>query len=431
MSDIVIRVENLSKQYEIGVAKTRHDTLRDHLTEGFKSLFRRDGQRSAVSAQRSAPSETIWALKDVSFEIQRGEVVGFIGRNGAGKSTLLKILSRITEPTSGFAEIRGRVGSLLEVGSGFHGELTGRENIYLNGAILGMKKWEIEKKFDEIVEFSGVEKFIDTPVKRYSSGMYTRLAFAVAAHLETEIFIVDEVLAVGDAEFQRKCLGKMGNVANEGRTILFVSHNMQAVNSLCSRGIFLKAGKIEESGDVTTVVNGYLASTMEGVSQGLERIWDDVDTAPGNDKIRLHRIGFIPMANQEQQLIEISKSFKIEVEYWNLLPQKALFLNLSFYSIDGAPAFETIAPKQTNCNGQLVQRGLFRSTCYIPAHLFNDGSYRIRTKFLSDSAVLYIDDEAAMFTVHDLSERVVFSKRYIGTVRPKLAWETVVLSQDA
>src|SRR5881396_801995 len=241
MSDIAIRVENLSKRYEIGAAKRRHDTLRDQLADGLKALFRNNGQ----PRQRK---ESIWALKDVSFEIKHGEVVGFIGRNGAGKSTLLKILSRITAPTAGHAEVRGRVGSLLEVGTGFHQELTGRENIYLNGAILGMKKAEIDRNFDEIVAFSEIENFIDTPVKHYSSGMYVRLAFAVAAHLDPEILIVDEVLAVGDAEFQRKCLGKIGDVARGGRTVLFVSHNMAAVKSLTTAGILLDMGRIKYFG---------------------------------------------------------------------------------------------------------------------------------------------------------------------------------------
>ena len=251
MSDIAIRVEDLSKKYEITVGKHRHDTLRDQISESFSSLFHRNGHSRG---QR----ESFWALKDVSFEVKPGEVIGVIGRNGAGKSTLLKILSRITVPTTGFAEIRGRVGSLFEVGTGFHPELTGRENIYLNGAILGMKKVEIERKFDEIVAFAEVEKFIDTPVKRYSSGMYVRLAFAVAAHLEPEILIVDEVLAVGDARFQRKCLGKMSEVAGEGRTVLFVSHNLAAVSQLCSRGILLSNGLITCEGSIDEVVDTYV-----------------------------------------------------------------------------------------------------------------------------------------------------------------------------
>jgi lipopolysaccharide transport system ATP-binding protein len=259
MSDIAIRVEKLSKRYKIGVVKQRHHTLRDQLSEGLKRVAQRNGYFPPNNS-------TFWALKDISFEVKRGEVVGIIGRNGAGKSTLLKILTRITEPTEGRAELYGRVGSLLEVGTGFHPELTGRENIYLNGAILGMRKTEIDRKFDEIVAFAEVEKFIDTPVKRYSSGMYVRLAFAVAAHLEPEILLVDEVLAVGDVAFQKKCLGKMGTVAQEGRTVLFVSHNMAAMASLTRRSVWLEGGKIRAIGNTQEVIESYLNS-MEPDSQ--------------------------------------------------------------------------------------------------------------------------------------------------------------------
>jgi homopolymeric O-antigen transport system ATP-binding protein len=254
MSNVAIKVDNLSKLYKIGARRDRHDTLRDHLMHGIKSLFSRDGRRSSVSD----PEDTIWALKDVSFELKQGEAVGIIGRNGAGKSTLLKILSRITEPTTGFAEIHGRVGSLLEVGTGFHYELSGRENIYLNGSILGMKREEIQRQFDAIVDFSGVEKFIDTPVKRYSSGMFVRLAFAVAAHLDSEILIVDEALAVGDAAFQKKCLGKMGDIASEGRTVLLVSHNMGFISSLTRRAMVLDNGKQKFFGDTAVAIAAYL-----------------------------------------------------------------------------------------------------------------------------------------------------------------------------
>ena len=307
MSDIAIKVENLSKLYRIGARQNRHDTLRDKLTEVVTAPFRRFSSvldhsssvirhrssvvNSSVLSHRSSvpgpPSSifhprssvvnssvlgprssvgnthTIWALKDVSFQVKHGEVVGIIGRNGAGKTTLLKVLSRITEPTEGLAEIHGRVSSLLEVGTGFHPELTGRENIYLNGAILGMKKTEIERKFDEIVAFAEIEKFLDTPVKHYSSGMYVRLAFAVAAHLEPEILLVDEVLAVGDAAFQKKCLWKMGKVAKEGRTVLFVSHNMGAVRQLCPKSFLLDSGKIVESGPSSSVIDFYLMSSEE------------------------------------------------------------------------------------------------------------------------------------------------------------------------
>jgi homopolymeric O-antigen transport system ATP-binding protein len=253
MSDIAVKVENIFKKYEIGAAQNRHDTLRDQLLHGLSSLVRRHGR----STKRT---DVFWALRDVSFEVRRGDVVGIIGKNGAGKSTILKILSRITDPTAGRAEIHGRVASLLEVGTGFHAELTGRENIYLNGAIMGMRKAEIERKFDEIVDFSGVEQFIDTPVKRYSTGMYVRLAFAVAAHLEPEILIVDEVLAVGDASFQKKCLGKIGNVAKEGRTVLFVSHNMAAVQYLCNITIVLSAGEVMFRGPTIDATEHYLTS---------------------------------------------------------------------------------------------------------------------------------------------------------------------------
>jgi lipopolysaccharide transport system ATP-binding protein len=278
MNNIAIRVDGLSKQYKIGLAKRRHNTLRDQITEGLISVFRSNGHGSASGVERSASSDTIWALRDISFELQKGEVLGIIGRNGAGKSTLLKILSRITEPTKGRAEIRGHVGSLLEVGTGFHGELTGRENVYLNGAILGMKKTEVDRKFDEIVNFAGVESFMDTPVKRYSSGMYMRLAFAIAAHLEPEILVIDEVLAVGDIDFQKKCLGKMGDVAKQGRTVLFVSHNMAAIQSLCSRAVLLNSGRVTCVGPVRDVVKNYFSEGEElnsiPLNQRLDRAGD-------------------------------------------------------------------------------------------------------------------------------------------------------------
>ena len=268
MSDVAIRVEGIGKRYRIGARQRTYKTLRDKLHESallpvraMKSLVGRNGHNSRLGVL-NPKSDVIWALKDVSFEVHRGEAVGIIGRNGAGKSTLLKILSRITEPTEGYADINGRVGSLLEVGTGFHAELTGRENIYLNGSILGMKRIEIQKKFDEMVAFAEIEKFIDTPVKHYSSGMYVRLAFSVAAHLEPEILLVDEVLAVGDGAFQKKCLGKMGDVAKEGRTVLFVSHNMAAARSLCQQGILLKDGILSSIGSIRKVTDEYSASGL-------------------------------------------------------------------------------------------------------------------------------------------------------------------------
>jgi lipopolysaccharide transport system ATP-binding protein len=275
MNSMAICAEHLSKVYDIGARQERHNTLRDRLSSGLRSLTRWNS--------RPAANNKFWALRDVSFDVPRGEIVGFVGRNGAGKSTLLKLLSRITDPTDGMARIYGRVGSLLEVGTGFHSELTGRENIYLSGAILGMSKGEIDRKLEQIIDFAEIEKFVDTPVKRYSSGMYVRLAFAVAAHLETEILLVDEVLAVGDAAFQKKCLGQMGEVANkEGRTVLFVSHNMAMIHNLCQRVIWLKDGRIARDGAPSDVISSYLAELSQMSSTPLAHRTD----RQGRDDVR-------------------------------------------------------------------------------------------------------------------------------------------------
>jgi lipopolysaccharide transport system ATP-binding protein len=311
MSEIAIRVEKLSKRYQIGVAQQRHDTLRDALGANLARLRpTRHGPRAARHA------EEFWALQDVSFEVKRGEVVGIIGRNGAGKSTLLKILSRITEPTSGQAQIHGRVGSLLEVGTGFHPELTGRENIYLNGAILGMRRFEIERKFDEIVAFAEIEKFLDTPVKRYSSGMYVRLAFAVAAHLEPEILLVDEVLAVGDAAFQKKCLGKMGDVAREGRTVLFVSHNMAAVQSLCNTSVLLSDGSIAARGLTEDVTRIYLAA---GVQTG-EAQFNGSTPRQGNGVAQYTRAKMLDEDGNLTSSVPMGGSLTLELQFENRQP---------------------------------------------------------------------------------------------------------------
>ena len=290
----------------------------------------------ASTLRKPYEDETLWALRDVSFSVRIGEVLGIVGRNGAGKSTLLKILARITEPTSGRAILDGRVGSLLEVGTGFHPELTGRENIYLSGAILGMKRTEINRKFDEIVAFAETERFLNTPVKRYSSGMYVRLAFAVAAHLEPDVLLVDEVLAVGDAAFQRKCLGKMGDVATQGRTVLFVSHNMVAVQSLCGRAIWLEKGMIVHEGLASEVVTRYLASGSQAVS---EQVWHEKENAPGNDKVRIHRIAVYPENCAPNDPITMDTSVIIEVEYWNLVPDQIINSCLHFYSEHMVVAF--------------------------------------------------------------------------------------------
>src|SRR5688572_4367560 len=343
MGEIAVRVNDLSKQYRIGGRKKAYGTLRDQMVSTLKSIIGRNGHGATNSRRAcstaSVASDTFWALKDVSFEVKQGEVLGIIGRNGAGKSTLLKLLSRITEPTHGRIEINGRVSSLLEVGTGFHGELTGRENVYLNGTILGMKRGEIAKKFDEIVAFAGVELFIDTPVKHYSSGMYLRLAFAVAAHLEPEILIVDEVLAVGDADFQRKCLGKMAGVADEGRTIFFVSHNMPAITRLCKRALYMDEGRLRLDGPAHEVVKAYLHS---GLGTMAEREWPDPDKAPKGEVVRLCAVRVRTEDGLCTEKIDIRKPVGIEMEYDVLKPGHKVRSAIGVHNEEGVHAFEAI-----------------------------------------------------------------------------------------
>jgi lipopolysaccharide transport system ATP-binding protein len=365
MSDIAIRVENLSKQYKIAATRLRHDTLRDQLMDGVKSLFRRKGSPKKEE-------NTIWALRDVSFEVKQGELIGIIGRNGAGKSTLLKVLSRITEPTTGRAEIFGRVGSLLEVGTGFSRELSGRDNIYLSGAILGMKKAEIRRKFDEIVSFAEVEKFIDTPVKHFSSGMYLRLAFAVAAHLEPEILLVDEVLAVGDASFQKKCLGKMEDVTRKGRTILFVSHNMAAITHFCKWGIWLNKGQVEALANIEDIVARYLSS---GVKEcGEISFLDDLDRAPGTEYVRLLGVRIKDREGRVTSCLDVRHSFDIEIQYQILRRASNLRIGLRLMGNDGNVILSSA--DMDGLEGELKREpGTYLSRCTIPADFLNYGQY--------------------------------------------------------
>jgi lipopolysaccharide transport system ATP-binding protein len=378
MSDVVIRAERLSKLYRIG-QREKFTTLRDVIALTFTAPFRRwfKNQNEIVPNHQSSTSNNyIWALKDVSFEVKQGEVVGIIGRNGAGKSTLLKILARITEPTEGYAEVRGRVGSLLEVGTGFHPELTGRENIYLSGAVLGMKKREIDRKFDEIVAFAEMEKFIDTPVKYYSSGMYVRLAFAVAAHLDPEILLVDEVLAVGDAAFQKKCLGKMGDVAKEGRTVLFVSHNMAAIENLCTRAFLLDNGRIIYSGDTRSVIQTYL-QTMSQISYiSLQ----NQSNRTGTGRVRFTHF-YIEDINgrklrtiQSGQDIVLVFGFKCKEED---NPQNVAF-DFGIHAITG----ERLAVLHTDFVGQTFSKVPFKGEvrCYIPRFPFAPGRYIVYSR---------------------------------------------------
>jgi lipopolysaccharide transport system ATP-binding protein len=418
MSDFAIRAEHLGKRYRIGIGRR----------SGRKNVLTTvAGQLSYLSStlREPDPDEIIWAVRDVSLEVKAGEVVGLIGANGAGKSTLLKMLSRITKPTQGKAWLNGRVGSLLEVGTGFHDELTGRENVYLSGTILGMRRAEIAQKFDEIVAFSGVEKFIDTPIKRYSSGMKVRLGFAVAAHLEPEILLVDEVLAVGDGAFQKKCLGKMSDVAKDGRTILFVSHNMVAVQSLCERSILLSDGLVAEDGPTARVVPLYLArfSTTQ-----TERTWDDPAAAPGGDGMRLHYIGVKPAGGESTEAITTQTPLIIETAYWNLAPGTQLHIVFHVYNEQGIIAFSTVSLETDQTQRGPLPAGLIRSFCHIPGDFLNSGTHRITMMMFENAArrVLRMDDALA-FEVLDLESRAGgWYGREPGAVHPKLRWETVL-----
>jgi lipopolysaccharide transport system ATP-binding protein len=359
----IIRVQNLSKEYRLGARDTAYSTIRESLVGAVRAPFKK--------LQRSqSTTETIWAVKDLSFDIMPGEVVGIIGRNGAGKSTALKILSRITQPTSGRAELYGRVGSLLEVGTGFHPELTGRENVYLNGAILGMKKTEIESKFDEIVAFAEIERFLDTPVKRYSSGMYVRLAFAVAAHLNPEILIIDEVLAVGDSAFQKKCLGKMKDVASAGRTVVFVSHNMAAVQRLCSRALLIEDGRVIQDGLVPQVVLRYLDA---GIRQQGERVWNEIARAPGNEVVRLRAVRVRDLEGEIRSTFSVTEAFSIEIEFQVLAEGHQLDVGMYFYDESGSLVFLTGDFQDNTWNDRSRPIGLHRSICHVPANLLNEG----------------------------------------------------------
>jgi lipopolysaccharide transport system ATP-binding protein len=410
MSDVAIRVHGVSKRYEIG-EKRGYKTLRESLASAVRNPFRRGSQNG-----HAADSRTFWALKDVTFDVQHGEVVGIIGRNGAGKSTLLKILSRITDPTEGEIDIEGRVGSLLEVGTGFHPELTGRENVFLNGAILGMKRGDIAARFDEIIAFADTEKFLDTPVKYYSSGMYTRLAFAVAAHLEPEILIVDEVLSVGDAEFQKKCLGKMGDVARQGRTVLFVSHNMAAVKALCGKAILLNSGVIASMGNVADVIEDYSLSVAP---QASVREWQDPAMAPGNENVRLSYVRILPPDNKAA--ITIDTGARIEIGFENLRENITLDCTVYLTNRDGVLIFESGHIISSNRDSRC---GFYHLAAEIPGHLLNAGRYSLDVQFGKDQRyVLFRIDSAVSFEVENTATgRGLNMSVAPGVIRPLLSW---------
>lgn len=435
MSNIAIKVENISKRYRIGLKEELHDTFIGSLTSWAKFPIKNFKQLRKLSKFDDQPKSTIggngqsenpdaediiWALRDISFEVKHGEVLGIIGRNGAGKSTLLKVLCRIVEPTSGNAFLNGQVASLLEVGTGFHPELTGRENVYLNGTILGMKKTEVERKFDEIVDFSGVEKFIDTPVKRYSSGMRVRLAFAVAAHLEPEILLIDEVLAVGDVEFQKKCLGKMGDVAKEGRTILFVSHNMPMVTSLCPRCLLLESGRIAADGRTFDVVMSYYTS---GVSSPSYFEYSDSEKKPGDEFVQLLSGAVLDQQSNVATEFDLSESVKIKMRF-KVIKKDTLKLvpNFHFHTGNGTYAFTSGLR-----DAEVLEVGEYTTECSVPGNLLNDDAYFVGLAITSlerGVKVHFYEQSVLSFVVKDdLEDRQGYSGRIPGVVRPVLEWK--------
>lgn len=415
MGDVVIRVENLTKEYRLGTIN--HGTFKEDLQSWWARLRGKEDPNSVVShhpgfTSRNDANPHFLALDDVSFEVNHGEAIGIIGRNGAGKSTLLKIISRVTAPTSGEVKIRGRVASLLEVGTGFHPELTGRENIFLNGTILGMKRAEIMQKFDEIVAFAEIDQFIDTPVKRYSSGMYVRLAFAVAAHLEPEILIVDEVLAVGDASFQKKCLGKMEDVSKgEGRTILFVSHNLTAIQNFCTRTVYLQHGKMIDIGPTHTIVEHYLGDCLSSATL----VWDG--THEPNDFLKITRIQIVKQKMHSDELY-INEEFKIEVLVEVFKDVTEIAFELFLKTLDGAIVFNTFTDSMD------LGRGTFTATCLIPKNLMNNGHYTIMAVVSKNFSYWLVKiDEALTLDMLSNPEGMGWQGDCPGVVRPKLNWD--------
>ena len=410
MSDTVIKVENISKRYRLGLKEKKADTFAQQMVNVLKypiDNFRRIQNLRKFDLQEEEGVH--WALKDVSFEVNQGEVLGIIGKNGAGKSTLLKILSKITEPTSGRIEVNGRIAALLEVGTGFHPELSGRENIYMNGTILGMTKREIDKKLDEIIDFSGVEKFIDTPIKFYSSGMKVRLGFSVAAHLEPEILVIDEVLSVGDFEFQKKCLGKMEDVAkNQGRTVLFVSHNMTAVKNLCNRSIVLKNGLFVESGDTKAIINKYINGA---ISTSKERVWDHFDfKGQSINPLRLK-------IESKEDVLTVEDNFNIIFEIENAVENERLNISLVLNTEDEVTVLNSISTPT------IMPKGKLSYACALPKNFLNSGIYTIRILVVKDSAIPLLDiNDALTFEVHETTRDMNWYGKWIGVVRPKLEW---------
>jgi lipopolysaccharide transport system ATP-binding protein len=426
MSDPVLQCHRISKRYRLGsevIYRSIRETPTDSARQALRYLtFRGPGH--------SAQPRYVWALNDVSFNLQRGEALGIIGSNGAGKSTLLKILTRVTKPTRGYARVQGQIGSLLEVGTGFHPELTGRENIFFNGAILGMTSAEIRQRFDQIVDFAEVEAHLDTAVKRYSTGMYMRLAFAVAAHLEPDILIVDEVLAVGDTAFQRKCLRRMSEVVRQERTVLFVSHNMAAVENLCSRALWLKDGSVVSDGPAADVVSHYLKASVK-LRQG--QFWPDPASAPGNNRVRLRKVDVHRVTPASAENITTSSPVSIVVEFWNLNEGAQLSCVLQIFNETETLVFTT-SSTQAGSAGQphSYRSGLFREICTIPGDLLNDGMHRVHLLIVAgDHDILFQDEDALTFDVYDdQAAHGLWYSKWPGAVRPRVSWISEQLSME-
>jgi lipopolysaccharide transport system ATP-binding protein len=441
-NDISIRVENISKCYRIGV----EDVIRENFASAvyhflkkpisnfkkYRSLYTFDDVILGGNGSGKTPEDIIWALKDVSFEVKRGEVLGIVGRNGAGKSTLLKVLSRITNPTTGKALIKGKISSLLEVGTGFHPELSGRENVYLNATILGMRKKEVDRKFDEIVEFSGIQKFMETPVKRYSSGMKVRLAFSVAAHLEPDILVIDEVLAVGDADFQKKCLNKMEDVGSTGRTVLFVSHNMPAVTRLCSRAILMEEGRVVEEGTAEGIVRSYLCSD-KGTSALRE--WTTPKSAPGGSVGWLRAVRVRDKEGNISESIDIRDPVTLEMEYEIIEGGHTLLPHMSLSNDNGQTIFVTI-DREPRWRRKPRPKGRYVSRVVIPGDFLNEGMLFVNAHLvtLHPEVRQYAEYSVAAFHVKDTSDidspRGDYAKNMPGIIRPTLDWRTEQLSES-
>jgi lipopolysaccharide transport system ATP-binding protein len=415
MPDPIIEAINISKMYRLG--RRSSGSLRQDLKEAWLNELGKEDSFFRTAGVQNAKATELWALKNVNLQVMEGDILGIVGPNGAGKSTLLKILSRITRPTEGFIRGRGKISSLLEIGTGFHHELSGRENIYISGYMLGMKKHDIQQKFDEIVTFSGIEQFLDTPVKRYSSGMYVRLAFAVAAHLEPDILIVDEVLAVGDAEFQRKCIGKMKEVSTQnGRTILFVSHNMQAITNLCTRAILLQKGRLNAEGAPGQVINQYFASFR---NQVLKHEWIRAD-APGNKHITMQSVELASQLPQGIEHIDIRTPLTVKFRFYNHNDGIVLATGLHLFTAAGECIFDV------STNSTVQKAGVIEGECKIPGDFLNDGSYYFSIIFVKDtSQELFYFENCLQFDVEDYRENMAWYGKWQGYVRPKFPFTLV------